>query len=283
MSDDIPKIVHMLEEFKRNGGDPEVFIQKMNSVLSLSEQIGHLTRMRDGIQQRIAIALNEERQALSRRDDALESKKAAENQRDAAVTVLANLLGAKATVEDILRKIEEQKDYLSRLEAEKAESEQYIVPARWALGVLANQPDLLRKHRDQLLKLLDQLPTEQAYTDEVNEKIIHLTINEVTKLHGLVPKNKFTLASQAADNLKFRMDWVIKPFLRDPSQLTLEQRRLLIGTLLDAGLTRDNLEEFRTRLAISWRKCPTHKEIDLKVNTATLKFECTSHGCTYAE
>jgi hypothetical protein len=243
----------------------------------------HLTGTSDGIHARIADDLKQEQEALSRRDDALEGARAAEKRLDVIINEVANMLQTRAHVEDILPKIKHAEDHLAQLEQETATSEQFVAPARWALGILAKHPDLLRKHRTQILQLLDQPAAEQPYTDEIGQRIIHLMIDEVRKFKGLVSKYTVQATTLAADNLKFRLESIIKPFLQDPKQLPLEQRRLLIGALIDSGLTKDNLEQFRSELSIPWRKCPTHKEIDLRANLATLKFECTYPGCPYAE
>ena len=275
---DLHQITRIVQEIAEADGDPNLLMQKLNSNITLTEQNEHLTKTHKQLEERTGNLHEQELEALSARDNALESERAARNQLTATTQNLATMLSTEPEARKIMQGIQQAENHLTNLKQEAATIERFIAPARWFLSLLFNRPDLLRKHRE----ILNQ-PVKQEYTREIGEQVIQLAISEIQKHGGLVPKTKYTQASLAADNLKRQIESAIKPFLQNPKQLTLEQRRTLLGALIDSGLNAENLEQFRSQLAVSWRKCPIHKQIDLKVNLRTLKFECTNPGCTYNE
>ena len=70
----IDKVLHCIEEFERCGGDPKALFKKLESTLTLTEQNQHLELTVQGVKERIAHFYEEERKALSRRDDALDAR-----------------------------------------------------------------------------------------------------------------------------------------------------------------------------------------------------------------
>lgn len=86
-------LVHLAEEFERCGGDPKALFKILESNLTLTEQNQHLELTVQGLKERIANCLEEERKVLSRRDDALEAQKIAEKQLKATIGKLGTILG----------------------------------------------------------------------------------------------------------------------------------------------------------------------------------------------
>jgi hypothetical protein len=172
---------------------------------------------------------------------------------------------------------------LARLKEEKARYESYLAPAYWALGVLGKHHSLLVQHRDQIANLLKvEPPYQQPYSEDIGQKIIDVMMQEVIEYKALVPKLQLTATQIAADTLKRRIEHTIEPFIKNPKQLNLEQRRMLLQIFMETGLTKENFEEYKNQVAIPWRKCPTHK-IDLKFNYTKLKWNCAFPGCNYSE
>lgn len=71
-------------------------------------------------------------------------------------------------------------------------------------------------------------------------------IREVREYKSLVTKDKLTATTFAADILKRRIEQAIEPFVRNPKQLNLEQRRMLLLLFIETGLTRVNFKDFKT-------------------------------------
>ena len=173
--------------------------------------------------------------------------------------------------------MQEAKKTLKETEEKAANLKHYIAPGMWLLGILFEQPSLLRKYRD----LLNGPPPKQEYTSQIGQQILDVAIGEIQKHGDLVPKSKYVAVSLHADNLK-RRESMVFDLLRDPSRSTPEQRRALLGLLIDLGVTAENFEQFRKELSIPWRKCPTH-HTDLRVNPSTFKWTCTIPGCNYID
>lgn len=276
----VHKLVRFGEEIHECGGDPKVLFKKLESNLKLTEQNEHLECTVQGIKDRIANCLEEERQALSRRDDALEEQKIAEKLLKITNEQLAKMLGTGPEAQKIMDAIEQAKKTLTNVKQVAADTEHYNAPGMWLLSIVLDRPDLFRRYRD----LLNQ-PIPKEYTEKIGQQIMQLAISEIRRHGDLVPKSEYVAASLAADNLKRRQSMVFD-LLRNPTRSTPEQRLALLGILIDLGVTAENFEQFRKQLSIPWRKCPAHNT-DLKVSLSTSKWTCTwtctIPGCNYTE
>ena len=276
------KIQRILDEFEAAGGDPKRLVQKVESLLTFDEQNQHLTATRDGIRQGIETALNEEREALSARDDAVAAKKDAEKKLGETLERLGTMLKTEPEAEKIMKALDEAEQKLAQAKQQVRELEAFVIPGRWILSILMGMPDLLHKHREQILNLLDNPTPRTQYNEKIGELMIPLITRELKNEGSLVPKQQYLLAANSADTYKFRADISMNRIFRNPTRLNREQALAVVGALLDAGLNKDNIDQFRTKLEIAWRKCPTHKT-ELRADLRTLKFTCTYPGCGYVD
>jgi len=277
------KIQRILDEFEAAGKDPDALVQKVESLLTFDEQNQHLTATRDGIRHGIETALNEEREALSARDDAVAAKKDAEKKLAETLERLAAMLKTEPEAEKIMKALDEAEQKLAQAKQQVRELEAFVIPGRWILSILMGMPDLLHKHREQILNLLDNPTPRTQYNEKIGELMIPLITRELKNEGSLVPKQQYLLAANSAYTYKFHLDILVKRILRNPSrELTREQALALVGALCNAGLNKDNIDQFRTKLEIAWRKCPTHKT-ELRADLRTLKFTCTYPGCGYVD
>ena len=187
----VHKLVRFGEEIEACGGDPKLLSQKLDSNLTLSEQNEHLERTNQGIKDRTENFHREEREALARRDDALEAKKFADKELKATLEKLAAMFQTGTEAEEVMKALQEAKKTLKETEEKAANLKHYIAPGMWLLGILFEQPSLLRKFRD---LLNGPPPPKQEYTSQIGQQILDVAIGEIRKHGDLVPKSKYVAA-----------------------------------------------------------------------------------------
>ena len=271
-----------MEELEAAGGDPKALVVLILSVFSLKEQKEHFTTLIEQLKNQIEHFLNQERMALARRDDALEAKKTAENKLNTTLEHLGRMLGTVPEAERITKALEEAKKDLARTREETANLQAFVAPGRWVLSILSGfGHNLLRKHLKQLEEQLAHPAPNQPYNEKIGQLIIPLIITEIKKQGDLVPKVRYVLAAQVADNYKFQLGILTNRIFRNPSrELSREQALALAAAFKD--LNRDNIDQFKAQLELAWRQCPRHR-IPMQLNLRTLKWTCTYPGCGFVD
>ena len=200
----VHKLVRFGEEIEACGGDPKLLSQKLDSNLTLSEQNEHLEGTNQGIKGRAENFHREEREALARRDDALEAKKFADKEFNATMEKLAAMFQTGAEAETVTKALQEAKKTLKETEEKAANLKHYIAPGMWLLGLLFEQPSLLREFRD---LLNGPPPPKQEYTSQIGQQILDVAIGEIQKHGDLVPKSKYVAVSLTRTTSNVERAW----------------------------------------------------------------------------
>jgi hypothetical protein len=249
-------IKRVLDEVKARGGDPAQVAIQLNLNITLAQRQNELEQVVSVLTQR-KLQIIDDIDATAKQRDTIQAE------RDCLI------------------------DEVHDLKKERNQIEEYLAPAYWLLGVLGRHRELLRQHKDRIVRLLSSDSIEQSFSQDTERRIVELIADELGKHGALVPRIRLTTAQYVADSLKRSLAESVAPFLRNPKLLNLDQRRSLLGAFIEAGLNRDNFEAFRSEVEISWRKCPKHKT-DLKIDRSAtlrgiLRWRCPEANCAYTE
>ncbi len=270
MDTDVEMIRRVLAEVKARGGDPAQVALQLSSNVTLLQR-------KNELEEGVSFQTRRKLQIIDEINIAAGLRNAIQAERDHLIDDVHDLQKRRLSITEQLAK-----DMQERKKIEK-----YLTPAYWVLGVLGRDKHLLRQHQQHIANMLSNDPTEQPYSEIIEQTIVDLVIVELKKHGALVPRIRLSTAEYIADSLKQRNKESILPFLKNPKKLNQDQRRALLSGFIEAGLTKDNFQEFKNQTEISWRKCPQHST-DLKFGPlaafpGALGWRCTEANCNYTE
>ena len=164
-----------------------------------------------------------------------------------------------------------------------------VASGRFFLSIVANDPELLRLHKQYMTHIIDPTQWEPPQLpDAVAFSIINAARDRFTRGGLLVPRDELEAAKkeaasakQQSENDRFIRTWwvpAIQQFVRNPRKMSTEQKRVMLEAYAQSlGYTPERFRQLMKALESSER-CMLHGSVMIFDYTLN-KWRCTTPGC----